>query len=91
MLDSTNLHGEASKVNIPVIGVVDSNNSQTGIDYPIVANTQSLRFYHTFAHMLVRAIKDGSTLREDLDKYEVAPTATSRGRGPPRTGRGGRY
>ena len=38
-----------------------------------------------------RAMADGASLREDLDKYEVASTPAQRGRGPPRTGRGPRY
>eukprot|EP00966_Prymnesium_polylepis_P111570 2580907-Prymnesium_polylepis.1 len=54
-----------------VVGVVDTDSPQEGIDYPIIANTKSLRFYHTFAHMLVRTIKEGQQLRDDLDKYEI--------------------
>ena len=36
-----------------MIGVVDTDNDQKHVTYPIIANTKSLRFYHTFAHLLV--------------------------------------
>jgi len=61
-----------------VVGVVDTDSPQEGIDYPIIANTKSLRFYHTFAHMLVRTIKEGQQLRDDLDKYEIEPPPAPR-------------
>ena len=54
-----------------VIGVVDTDTAADKIDYPIIANTRSLRFYHTFAHMIVRAVNEGVTLREELDTYEL--------------------
>mmetsp|Transcript_63832 Transcript_63832/g.190444 ORF Transcript_63832/g.190444 Transcript_63832/m.190444 type:complete len:250 (+) Transcript_63832:331-1080(+) len=78
VLDNTNLLGEPNKLNIPVVGVVDTDSPQEGIDYPIIANTKSLRFYHTFAHMLVRTIKEGQQLRDDLDKYEIEPPPAPR-------------
>jgi len=102
VLDGTRLHGEPSSLNIPVVGVVDTDSSQDGIDYPIPANRNSLRFYHTLAHMLVRSIREGTQLRLDLEEYrledhsddeedqrELEPRGRGRGgRGGPR-GRGG--
>ncbi|KAL1519220.1 hypothetical protein AB1Y20_003479 [Prymnesium parvum] len=79
VLDKTDLLGEPGKLNIPVVSVVDTDHSQKAIDYPIIANTNSLRFYHTFAHMLVRAIKEGQSLREDLQKYELPHDAPKKG------------
>ena len=34
---------EANRLNIPVVGVIDSNSSPEGIDYPIPGNDDSLR------------------------------------------------
>ena len=70
-LDHTDLHGEAVKANVPLISVVDSDSSMKDVDYPIPANTKSLRFYHTVAYLLVRACKEGTSLRAELESYGV--------------------
>ena len=91
-LDATPLYGEPAKLNVPLISVVDTNAPSVDVDYPIPANTKSLRFYHTLAHLLVRACKEGAALRDALDDYGVttevvAADDDARGRG--RGGRGG--
>lgn len=73
-LDHTNLYGEPASVNIPLISVVDSNANLKGVDYPIPANTKSLRFYHTFAALVVKACQEGAELRKDLNGL-VAPSS----------------
>jgi len=70
-LDDTPLYGEPAKLNVPLISVVDSDTPMAEIDYPIPANTKSLRFYHTLACMAVRACNDGAALRKHLQAYEV--------------------
>ena len=51
LLDSTSLHGEPAAANIPVIGVVDTDGPARDVDYPIPANANSVRFYHTYSTM----------------------------------------
>jgi len=70
-LDSTPLYGEPRRLNVPLISVVDTDMASDDVDYPIPANTKSLRFYHTLAHMLVRACNEGRDLRAQLDHYSV--------------------
>ena len=64
--DDTPLYGEPQRLSVPVISVVDSDTSMSDIDYPVPANTKSLRFYHTLACMLVRAANEGTMLRTEL-------------------------
>jgi len=73
-LDSTNLHNEPTLANIPVISVVDTDNQVSGVDYPIPANANSLRFYHTLSHLIVRTVKEAQALRRTLDEYHVKGT-----------------
>jgi len=77
-LDDTPLYGEPAKLNVPLISVVDTNTPMAEIDYPIPANTKSLRFYHTLACMLVRACNEGKELRAELDGYGVAEVEVER-------------
>ena len=92
-LDSTPLYGEPAKLNVPLISVVDSDMSSVDVDYPIPANTKSLRFYHTLAHLLVRTCNEGTALRAQLDQYSVVedlePQVRGGGGGGGRGGRGG--
>ena len=85
------------RLNIPLLSVVDTDTPSAEIDYPIPANTKSLRFYHTLASMLVRACNEGAALRGQLEHYAVQeeepPPEESqqpRGRGGKFGGRGGR-
>ena len=80
-LDSTPLYGEPAKLNVPLISVVDSDMSSVDVDYPIPANTKSLRFYHTLAHLLVRTCNEGTALRAQLDQYSVVEDVEPQGRG----------
>lgn len=50
---------EAKKLNIPVVGVVDSNNSPEGIDYIIPGNDDSMRSICLYVKGLADAIIDG--------------------------------
>lgn len=72
VFDGTTLLSEAASLNIPVVAVVDSDlKNDTHVDYAIPANTKSLRFQHTLAQMLVRAVNEGRGLREELDGYAL--------------------
>lgn len=82
-LDDTNLQGEPSRMGIPVISIVDSDSDLKNVDYPIPANAKSLKFYHTVAHLVVRAVKEGEELREELGAYEKPKPEERGGRGTP--------
>lgn len=86
-LDHTPLYGEPASVNIPLVSVVDSNANLMEVDYPIPANTKSLRFYHTFSSLVVKACQEGASLRGDLDACSAPPVAE---RSERRFGPGGR-
>lgn len=94
-LDRTPLYGEPVQLNVPLISVVDTDTPTTDVQYPIPANTKSLRFYHTLSHLIVRAINDGKALRKELDSYGVAEGKSEKEErsgqqsGQQRRGRGG--
>jgi len=50
---------EAGNLNIPVIGVIDSNSSPDGITYPIPGNDDAIRAIETYCEMLSGAALDG--------------------------------
>jgi small subunit ribosomal protein S2 len=50
---------EASKLGIPVIGVVDTNHSLAGVDYPIPGNDDSSRAIRLYARGIADAILEG--------------------------------
>ena len=65
---------EAQKLRIPVIGIVDTNHSPDGINYPVPGNDDSLRSIHLYASSLADAILDAKTAAqavEDTSKKTV--------------------
>ena len=50
---------EAQKLNIPVVGVVDSNNSPDGVDYVIPGNDDAIRSIRLYAKSVADAVLDG--------------------------------
>lgn len=50
---------EANKLGIPVIGVVDTNNSPDGVDYVIPGNDDALRAIELYASGVANAVLDG--------------------------------
>lgn len=50
---------EAQKLNIPVIGVVDSNNSPEGVDYVIPGNDDAIRSIRLYAKSAADAVIEG--------------------------------
>lgn len=57
---------EAQKIGIPVIGIVDTNNSPIGVDYVIPGNDDSNRAIRLYARGIADAIIEGrsQTIRE---------------------------
>ncbi|MFN3885248.1 MAG: 30S ribosomal protein S2, partial [Rhodocyclaceae bacterium] len=50
---------EANKLGIPIVGVVDTNHSPIGIDYPIPGNDDSSRAIRLYARGAADAILEG--------------------------------
>lgn len=53
---------EAKKLGIPIIGVVDTNNSLDGVDYIIPGNDDSTRAIRLYARGVADAILEGKSL-----------------------------
>ncbi|MCK5813636.1 MAG: 30S ribosomal protein S2 [Cocleimonas sp.] len=71
---------EALKLGIPVIGIVDTNNSQDNIDYVIPGNDDAIRAIQLYTSAMADAIADGhlsgATTAADMEAatQETAPT-----------------
>lgn len=63
---------EARKLGIPVIGVVDSNNSPDGIDYVIPGNDDAIRSIQLYVEAIASAIQDGKRSSGKMDEEEAA-------------------
>ena len=50
---------EANKLGIPVIGVIDSNSSPEGIDFPIPGNDDAIRAISLYCDLIVGCVFDG--------------------------------
>ena len=50
---------EANKLNIPVIGVIDSNSSPEGITFPIPGNDDAIRAIALYCDLISRSVLDG--------------------------------
>jgi len=62
---------EAVKLKIPVIGVVDSNNSPQGVDYIIPGNDDAIRSIRLYAKCLADAIKDARGVIANLPEGQA--------------------
>jgi small subunit ribosomal protein S2 len=54
-----NAISEAHKLGIPVVGIVDTNNSPTGIDYMIPGNDDSIRAVQLYVQAAATAVLQG--------------------------------
>ena len=68
---------EANKLGIPVIGVIDSNSSPHGIDFPIPGNDDALRAINLYCDLIVGSVFDGlqaelSSVGGDIGEAEEA-------------------
>jgi small subunit ribosomal protein S2 len=55
--------GEAHKLNIPVVGILDTNCDPDVVDYPIPGNDDALRAVGLLTHVIADAIADGLMAR----------------------------
>ena len=68
---------EANKLGIPVVGVVDTNNDPSRIDYVIPGNDDAIRAVHLYVQGAADAILDGrqtaAAMAGGQDSEELAP------------------
>jgi len=69
---------EAQKLGIPVVGVVDTNNSPKGVDYVIPGNDDAERAIQLYCELIAKAALDGMSAQMgaagiDLGALETAP------------------
>ena len=50
---------EANKLNIPVVGIIDSNSKPDGIDFPVPGNDDAIRAIDLYCDLMVGAVLDG--------------------------------
>lgn len=72
---------EAVKLGIPVVGVVDSNNSPKGVDYVVPGNDDAIRAIELYLRGAADAVNEGRdsaqlTARQDSDAKEPASQAS---------------
>ena len=65
-----NAISEAKKLGIPVVGVVDSNNSPEGIDYIIPGNDDSIRAVKLYCEAVANAVLEAKVARLDVSSKE---------------------
>ena len=73
---------EANKLGIPVVGVVDTNNSPKGVDYVIPGNDDAARAIALYCDLVARAALDGMSAQMgaagiDIGAMEEAPAEES--------------
>ena len=59
---------EANKLNIPVIAIVDSNNSFDGVDYMIPGNDDSMSSINLFLTEVTKIIKNNRVKKDQRSK-----------------------
>ena len=69
---------EAQKLGIPVVGIVDTNNSPKGVDYVIPGNDDAARAIQLYGELIAKAALDGMSAQMgaagiDLGALETAP------------------
>ncbi len=79
---------EATKLNIPVVAILDSNSDPTGVTFPIPGNDDAIRAITLYCDLVSGAVLDGISAemaasgadigaREDLPPAEFAPEAAA--------------
>ncbi len=76
---------EAVKLGVPVVGVVDTNNSPDGVDYVIPGNDDAIRAIQLYVRGTADAIVDGrQSAQATMAQAAGAPAEASGGEKPPR-------
>jgi len=70
---------EARRLNIPVVGVLDTNSKPEGIDYPVPGNDDATRAIRLYCDLVADAVLDGiqaDLAAQGVDLGAVAETST---------------
>ena len=72
---------EANTLNIPVVGILDSNSSPDNITYPIPGNDDAIRAISLYCDLMAESVLDGiqqelSASGTDIGAAEEAPVET---------------
>jgi small subunit ribosomal protein S2 len=67
---------EANKLGIPVIGIVDTNHTLTGIDYPVPGNDDATKSIQLYAELIANAVLSGR--ERSKTKSTAAPVVADR-------------
>jgi small subunit ribosomal protein S2 len=71
---------EAGKLGIPVVAIVDSNNSPDGVDYLVPGNDDAIRAVRLYTTAMADAVVEGKASRTDYrPQDEYVEVATERG------------
>ncbi len=62
---------EAKKLNIPVVGIVDTNSDPELIDYIIPGNDDALRSINLYKKYFIETIQDAMVIEENLEKIST--------------------
>jgi small subunit ribosomal protein S2 len=62
---------EARKLNIPIIGMIDTNSDPDPIDYPVPANDDAFKSISLIVHTIAEAVLEGKQKAEMAPKTEV--------------------
>jgi len=68
---------EANKLGIPVIAVVDTNNTPDGIDYVIPGNDDAIRAIQLYVQAIASAVQDGKRSSGKMDEEMSAAPGTA--------------
>ena len=68
---------EANKLGIPVVAVVDSNNTPNGVDYVIPGNDDAIRAIQLYADAMAAAVKDARVASGGIEAYEQTSPAAA--------------
>lgn len=63
---------EANKLGIPVVAVVDSNNTPDGVDYVVPGNDDAIRAIQLYANAISGAVADGKRASGNMQEEVVA-------------------
>lgn len=66
---------EANKLGIPVVAIVDSNNSPEGVDYVVPGNDDAIRAIQLYANTISGAVEDGRKTASGPVEVAEAPAA----------------
>jgi len=64
---------EAKKLNIPIIGIVDSNANPESIDYIIPGNDDAIRSINIYKNYFQQTIEDAASFQDNLENKIIEP------------------